>query len=134
MEASLIDEGLLGVGQLLGDTRDEVVLKPKVCDVVLIMLVEQVDELTSDVIELALLRVGLLALVRLGDSLGLGAHAILAGEAAVGVTAKVAVVCDRLLIKAWVIGIGGLDLGDCFLILDLVLIFCLGGLDILRSW
>ena len=84
MEASLIDEGLLGVGQLLGDSSKEVMLKPKVCNVVLIMLVEQVDELVSDVTELALLGGGLLALVGLGDPLGLRAHASLAGDAAHG--------------------------------------------------
>ena len=114
------------MGQLLGDTRDEVVLEPEVGDVILIMLVEQVDELASDVIELALLGVGLLALVRLGDSLGLGAHAILAGEAAVGVAAEVAIVGDRLLIEARVIGVGGLHLDDGFFVLDLVFVLGLG--------
>ena len=84
MEASLIDEGLLGVGQLLGDSSKEVMLKPKVCNVVLIMLVEQVDELVSDITELALLGGGLLALVGLRDPLGLRAHASLAGDAAHG--------------------------------------------------
>lgn len=84
METSLIGVGLLGVGQLLGDSRNEIMLKPEVGNVVLIMLVEQVDELASDVVELALLGVGLLALVRLGDSLGLRAHASLARDAAHG--------------------------------------------------
>ena len=82
MEASLIDEGLLGVGQLLGDSGDEVVFKPKVCNVILIMLVEQIDELVSDVTELALLGGGLLDLFGLGDLLGLQAHDSLAGDAA----------------------------------------------------
>ena len=72
------------MGQLLGDSSKEVMLKPKVCDIVLIMLVEQVDELVSDVTELALLGGGLLALVGLGDPLGLRAHASLAGDAAHG--------------------------------------------------
>ena len=70
-EASLIDLGLLGVGQLLGDAGDEIVLKPEVSNFVLIMLVEQVDELVSDMIELGLLGAGLLAVVGLRDSLGL---------------------------------------------------------------
>ena len=116
------------MGQLLCKTGDEVVFKPDVCDFVLIMLVEQVDELVSDLIELGLLEGGLLALVGLGDSLGLGTHAPLAGDAADGVVIEVSVILDRLLVEAWEFWIGCFDLDDGILVNDLALFL---GLDFL---
>ena len=54
---------------LFGDTTNEVVFKPKVSNFVLFMLVKQVNEMISDVIELVFLGGSLLALVGLGDPL-----------------------------------------------------------------
>ena len=127
-EASLIDLGLLGVDQLLGYTGDEIVFKSEVSNFVLIMLVEQVDELVSDLIELGLLEGGLLALVGLGDSLGLRAHTSLASEAADRFVIEVSVILDRLLVEAWEIWIGCFDLDDGILVFDLALVL---GLDFL---
>ena len=61
LERSLIWEGLLGVGHLLGNTSDEVVLEPDVSDLIFIMLVHQIDEVILHVGELARLGGGLLA-------------------------------------------------------------------------
>ena len=132
--ASLLGGCFLGVDYLLGSAGEEVVLEPDIGELVLLDRVDQVEEVFFDLDKLATWGVGVLAPAVFADPLGMGAHASIAGKAAVRVAAEVPIVLDRLLVEAWVIGIGGLHLDDSFLILDLVLIFCLGGLDILRSW
>ena len=124
--ASLLEGRLLGMGQLLGDTGDEVVLKPDVGELVLLDRVDQVKEVLLDVGKLATWDVGGLAPAVLGDPLRLGADASVAGNAAARVAAEVLVVLDRLFIEARVIWVGGLDLGDRFLLLDLSLVLSLG--------
>ena len=132
--ASLLGGCFLGVDYLLGSAGEEVVLEPDIGELVLIDRVDQVEEVFFDLDKLATWGVRVLAPAVFADPLGMRAHASIAGKATVRVAAEVPVVLDRLLVEAWVIGIGCLDLDDSFLILDLVLIFCLGGLDILRSW
>ena len=87
--ASLIGWRFLGVDNFFGDTSNEVLFKPKVSNFVLIMLVKQVNEVISDVIELVFLGGNLLALVRLGNPLRVGTVAWLAGKAADGVVIEV---------------------------------------------
>ena len=123
LERSLVGVGPLGVGHLLGSTIDKVVLKPDVGDLIFIILVQQIDEVILHVVDLAHLGGGLATFARLGDPLGLGAHASLTRDAAEGATIEVLVVLDLLLVEAWVVRIGGLDLDNGLLVIDLVLVF-----------
>ena len=124
--ASLLEGRLLGMGQLLGNTGDEVVLKPDVGELVLLDRVDQVKEVLLDVGKLAVWDVGGLAPAVLGDPLGLGTDTSVAGNAAVRVAAEVSVVLDRLFIEARVIWVGGFDLDNSLLLLDLILVLGLG--------
>ena len=114
------------MGQLLGNTGDEVVLKPDVGELVLLDRVDQVKEVLLDVGKLAVWDVGGLAPAVLGDPLGLGTDTSVAGNAAVRVAAEGSVVLDRLFIEVWVIWVGGFDLDNSFLLLDLILVLGLG--------
>ena len=124
--ASLLKGRLLGMGQLLGNTGDEVVLKPDVGELFLLDRVDQVKEVFLDVGKLAAWDVGGLAAAVLGDPLGLGTHPSVTGNAAVRVAAEGSVVLDGLFIEVWVIWVGGFDLDDRFLLLDLNLVLSLG--------
>ena len=126
MVGSFLGLDLLGVGHLIGDSGDEVVFKPEVGDLALVMLVEQFQEVLLDSYELGLRGGGRLGLAGLGNSLGLGAHAKLIAKAADGLVVQLAVVLDRLFIEDWVIGISGFDLDDGLLALDLGLVLRLG--------
>ena len=126
MVGSFLGLDLLGVGHLLGDSGDEVVFKPEVGDLALVMLVEQFQEVLLDSDELGLRGGGRLGLAGLGNSLGLGAHAKLIAKAADGLVVQVAVVLDRLFIEDWVIWISGFDLDDGLFVLDLGLVLRLG--------
>ena len=75
---------------------------------------------------------GRLGLAGLGNSLGMGAHTLLARDAADGVAIELPVVLDRLFIEDWVIGISGFDLDDGLLVLDLGLVLRLG--DLAWGW
>ena len=124
--ASLLKGRLLGMGQLLGNTGDEVVLKPDVGELFLLDRINQVKEVFLDVGKLAAWDVGGLAAAVLGDPLGVGTHASVTGNSAVRVAAEGSVVLDRLFIEVWVIWVGGFDLDDRFLLLDLNLVLSLG--------
>ena len=112
--------------QLLGDTGDEVVLKPDIGELFLLNRFDQVKEVFFDVGKLATRDEGGFAPAVLGDPLGLGTHASVAGEATVRVATEGPVVLDWLLVEAWVIWMGGFDLDDGLLILDLTLLLGLG--------
>ena len=124
--ASLLEGRLLGMGQLLGNTGDKVVLKPDVGELFLLDRIDQVKEVFLDVVKLAAWDVGGLAAAVLGDPLGVGTHASVTGNAAVRVAAEGSVVLDRLFIEVWVIWVGGFDLDDSFLLNDLSLVLSLG--------
>ena len=124
--ASLLEGRLLGMGQLLGNTGDEVVLKPDVGELFLLDRIDQVKEVFLDVGKLAAWDVGGLAAAVLGDPLGVGTDASVTGNAAVRVAAEGSVVLDRLFIEVWVIWVGGFDLDDSFLLNDLSLVLSLG--------
>ena len=132
--ASLLGGCFLGVDYLLGSAGEEVVLEPDIGELVLLDRVDQVEEVFFDLDKLATWGEGVLTSAVFADPLGMGTHASIAVKAAVRVAAEVSAVLHWFFVEAWVIRIGSLDLDDSFLILDLVLIFCLGGLDILRSW
>ena len=61
----------------------------------------------------------------------MGADASVAANAALRVAAEVLVVLDRLFVEARVIWVGGFDLDDRFLLLDLILVL---GLGVLRGF
>ena len=132
MVGSFLGLDLLGVGHLLGDSGDEVVFKPEVGDLALVMLVEQIDDVLLDTDELGRRGGGRLGLAGLGNSLGMGAHTELIAEAADGVAVELAIVLDRLLVEAGVFGISGFDLDDGLLVLDLALVLRLG--DLAWGW